>query len=147
MKKTMMKILLVLVPFMAVVLATTNDSVRLVDMTTGEKVVGSYFAMLSEDPVAVCPSLAGTCGIVSLASAILYLIVKKRGFLKTSEWAAFAGACLAVIPVAARGDHLLLPNVFYPILLMIHFLVAAFSPNWNLEKKDLPQGRRLEQHH
>ncbi len=146
MKKKMMKILLVLVPFMAVVLATTNNSVQMVNMTTGETVVGSYFGMLSEDPVAVCPFMAAFCGVIALLCAILYLIVKKKGFMKTSEWAAFAGACLAVVPVTAGGEQKLLPNVFFPILLMIHFLIAAFSSKWNLEEKEMPQGRRLERH-
>ena len=146
MKKKLTKILLFMMPFMALVLATTNNSVQLIDMTTGEKVVGSYFSLLSESPAAVCPALAAFCSILSCIAAVIFLFKKKSGFLAAAAWISFAGACLAVIPVAARGETLLLPNVIFPILMLGHFILCAFSRKMDFEKKEEPQGRRLERH-
>ena len=144
MKKIITKIMLFVLPFMAVVLSTTGDSVQLIKMADGSKITGSFFVMLNDSTLAILPMLAATCGIVSCIAAALYLILKKKGIFKVTCWASFAGACLSVIPVAVRGESLLLPNVAFPILLFAHFIVCAFSKNMDLSKKDEPQGRRLE---
>ena len=146
MKKKITKILLCMLPLMALILATTGDSVHLVNMTTGEKIAGSYFTMLGDSPVAVCPVLAATCSVVSFVAAVIWLYVKKYGVLRVSCWASFAGACLAVFPMEGRGQFMLLPNVLFPILLMFHFILCAFSKKMNLETKEEPQGNRLERH-
>ena len=135
-----------MLPLMALILATTGDSVYLVNMTTGERTAGSYFTMLGNSPAAVCPVLAATCSIVSFAAAVIWLYVKKYGVLRISCWASFAGACLAVLPLAVRGQLMLLPNVLFPVLLMAHFILCAFSKKLNLEKREEPQGKRLERH-
>ena len=145
-KKTIMKILLFAVPFMAFVFATTNNSVQLVNTLTGETQYGSYFTMLGESAAAICPFLAALCSISAMVFSALYLFRKKKGFLKTTTWSGFAGACIAVIPVAARGEVLLLPNVIFPILMMIHFFICAFSKNLKLDEKDENHGPRLERH-
>ena len=101
MKKKFAKIFLFALPFMAFILGTTNDSVKLINMTTGETVTGSYFTMLSDSVVAIFPSFAAFCSIVAMVTAAVYIFQKKRGILRFSAWASFAGACFAVIPVAA----------------------------------------------
>ena len=146
MKKKIMKILLFVLPFMALILATTNNSVQLINMSTGEKVVGSYFTMLGNTTVSVCPVLAALCSVVSSVAAFVWLFAKKWGIMRVSAWASFAGACIAVIPVAVRGETLLLPNVIFPILLFVHFVISAFSQKLNFQEKEQPQGRRLERH-
>ena len=146
MKKKLVKILLFMLPFMALVLATTNNSVQLIDMVSGDRTAGSYFVLLSESPVAICPPFAAFCSIFSCVAAVIYLFSRRKGFLKTAAWLSFAGACLAVVPVTMRGETLMLPNVFFPILLLSHFLLCAFSKKLNLSEKEEPQGRRLEQH-
>ena len=144
MKKIITKILLFILPFMALVLATTRDSVQLIDMVTGDKVTGSFFVMLNDSAVAICPMAAATCSIVSCIAAAIFLIRKNRIVLRVSAWVSFAGACLAVVPVVARGESLLLPHVAFPILLLAHFILCAFSRKLELQKRDEPQGRRLE---
>ena len=146
MKKKITKILLFVLPFMALILATTNNSVQLINMTTGEKIVGSYFTMLGDSTAAVCPVLAAMCSVVSSVAALVWLFAKKWSFMRISAWASFAGACIAVVPVAMRGDSLLLPHVIFPILLFVHFILCAFSKKLNFEEKEEPQGRRLERH-
>lgn len=146
MKKKIAKILLFMLPFMALLLATTGNSVQMVNMATGEKVLGSYFVMLNDTTAGLCPVLAATCSILSLAAALIFVFSKKTGFLKASAWISFAGACLAVIPVVTRGEYLILPHVLFPILLMAHFLLCAFSKKLGLEQKDAPVAARLQQH-
>ena len=146
MKKKITKILLFVLPFMALILATTNNSVQLVNMTTGEKIVGSYFTMLGDSTAAVCPVLAAMASVVSSLMALIWLFKKNWSLMRISAWASFAGACIAVIPVAMRGENLLLPNVIFPILLFAHFVLCAFSKKLDFEAKEEPQGRRLERH-
>ena len=92
MKKEIIKILLFMLPFMALILATTNNSVTLVNMETGEKIMGSFFVMLNDSTVALCPVLAATCSIFSLILALIFVFSRKSGFLKASAWISFAGA-------------------------------------------------------
>ena len=146
MSKKIIRILLFMLPFMALVLATTGNSVELIHMETGEKITGSYFVMLNDSTVAFCPALAATCSIFSLAAALIHTFTNKPAVLRVSAWISFAGACLAVIPVAARGEYLLLPNVLFPILLLTHFVLCAFSRKLGADKREEPQGRRLEMH-
>ena len=146
MKKKITKILLFMLPFMALVLATTNNSVQLINMTTGEKVTGSYFTMLNNSIVAICPVLAAFCSVASCLFAAVFLFKKKWGILRIAAWVSFAGACIAVIPVAVRGQELMLPHVLFPIFLMGHFILCAFAKKMDITVKDEPRGRRLERH-
>ena len=146
MKKKIAKILLFMLPFMALLLATTGNSVQMVNIATGEKVLGSYFVMLNDTTAAMCPVLAATCSILSLIAALIFVFSKKTGFLKTSAWISFAGACLAVIPVVAKSEFLILPHVLFPVLLLAHFVLCAFSKKLGLEQKEAPAAPRLERH-
>ena len=146
MKNKLTKILLVALPLMAVVLATTNNSVKLIDTVTGNTVTGSYFQMLNDSVMAVAPFYAAIGGILSMLLAVIFLATHKKGMLQASRWAAFVGACLAVLPVVQRGEVIILPNVMMPIFLFADFILATFAKRWNLEKKDPVQAPRLEQH-
>lgn len=146
MKKKIAKILLFMLPFMALLLATTGNSVQMVNMATGEKVTGSYFVMLNDTTAALCPVLAATCSILSLAAALIFVFSRKTGVLSASAWISFAGACLAVIPVVTKGEFLILPHVLFPVLLMVHFVLCAFAKKLGFEQKDTPVAPRLERH-
>ena len=73
MKNKLTKILLVALPLMAVVLATTNNSVKLIDTVTGNTVTGSYFQMLNDSVMAVAPFYAAVGGILSMLLAVIFL--------------------------------------------------------------------------
>ena len=146
MKKKLVRILLFMLPFMALVLATTNNSVQLVNMETGEKILGSFFVMLNDSFAALCPVLAAACSMFSLIAALIFVFSGKNGFLKASAWLSFAGASVAEIPVVSRGEYLILPHVLFPILLLVHFFLCAFSKKLGLQEKEAPAPRRLERH-
>ena len=146
MKNKITKILLVALPFMAVVLATTNNSVKLIEVATGETITGSYFQMLDDSVMAVAPFYAALGGIFSLLTAVIFVFSHKKGLLQASRWCAFVGACLAVLPVVQRGDVIILPHVMMPIFLFGDFVLATFAKRWDLEKKDPQQAPRLERH-
>ena len=146
MKNKIVKILLVLLPFMAVVLATTPDSVKLIEVATGETVTGSYFQMLNDSVAAVCPFYAAVGGIFSLLFSVIFAFSHKKGLLQASRWCAFAGACLAVLPVVQRGEVLILPHVLMPILLFADFVLATFAKKWDLSRKEAVAAPRLDRH-
>lgn len=144
MKKIMTKILVVLLPVMAVALATTTDSVHMVNTITGESMTGSYFELLPAQATRMAAPLSGMSAIASAILAALYLFVEKVGFLQGSKWCGFAGACLAVLPLFVRGETMLIPNVGVPILLMSQFVVCAIARK--LPEEETAAGPRLEQH-
>ena len=144
MKKTMTKILLVLLPVMAVALATTTDSVHMVNTVTAESVTGSYFDLLPTQTLPMAAPLAGMTAIASAILAVLYLFTKKTGLLQGSKWCAFAGASFAVLPMFVRGEVLVIPNVGVPIMLMCQFVVCAVARKLPEEEKTV--GPRLERH-
>ena len=146
MKNKMTKVMLVLLPFLAVVFATTGDSVQLIEVATGEVVKGSYFTMLNDSVLAVTPLYAALGGILALVTAAVFIFNHKKGLLKFSRWCAFVGATLAVLPYFRRGEFLLLPNVMLPLLLFVQFVLATFALKWDLEAKPQDQAPRLDRH-
>ena len=146
MKKTMTKILLVMLPIMAVALATTRDSVQVINTVTAQAVAGSYFDLLPTDTMPMAGPGAGICAILSGILAVIYLFSKKRGVLQGSKWCAFVGACFAVLPLFVRGEVMVIPNVGVPLLLMAQFVVCAISGKLPKEEKTEYQGPRLERH-
>ena len=125
-KQLIQKIFLILLPILAVGLATTADSVAIYDTQAGTAVYCSYFDALDTEGLQMLTPLAA---ILSLASGFLgaaYMATKKTWCLKGIVGTAFCAATLAVVPVLFRGDILIVPNVGVPIFMMAHCLLAYY---------------------
>lgn len=145
MNKTFLgKLFLILLPVSAVALATAGDSVTVFDPVTKETVTGAYFDLILESGNAqILPPLAGMLAVAAVVLAILYMVREKPGILKGILWVALLSAAAAALPVALRGEKIIVPNVLLPILMCTQAALAYVVGKTPKENQN-NQGRRLE---
>ena len=125
-KQAMIKSLLILLPVLAVGLATTGDSVMVFDSIAGTTEYYSYFEVLPVSQYQMLPPLAGTLSVVVGILAAVYLVNKKAGVLKASYVLSLIAAGVAVLPIVQTGDVRVIPNVGLPILMLAHYALAYY---------------------
>lgn len=125
-KQTLVRSLLILLPVLAVGLATTVDSVMVYDSVAGTTAYYSYFDPIPGSGLQMLPPLAATLAVISGILAAIFLGKKRTGVLKASGIVAFASAAAASIPMMIRGETLVIPNVGLIVLMLAHFLVARY---------------------
>ena len=135
-KETLMKILLILLPVLAVGLATTMNSVTVFDPQTGVTSYYSYFDLIPVKNQQIVPALAAVLALGSGILAAVYLGKKKVGCLKASGYIAFASAIVACIPILIRGEEVVVPNVGLPIFMLVQLLVARYAEKMPEEKAE-----------
>ena len=125
MKKTMLlKILLVLLPIMAVGLATTVNSVMVFDPASAQTSYYSYFDVLPVKNLEMITPLTALTAALSGILAAAYMAAKQIYFLKGAGYAALASSCLAAIPMMVREDIIVVPNVGLPIFMVLTYIVS-----------------------
>ena len=134
-KQTLVRSLLILLPVLAVGLATTVDSVMVYDSVAGTTVYYSYFDPIPGSDLQMLPPLAATLAVISGILAAIFLGKKRTGVLKASGIVAFASAAAASIPMMIRGETLVIPNVGLIVLMLAHFLVARYVEKQPAETK------------
>ena len=145
-KRAIAKSLLILLPVLAVGLATTVDSVTVFDTVSGTTQYYSYFDPVPVGNLKMLPALAALLSALSGILAAVYLAKKNQPVLKTAGYAAFASAAVAAIPMLIRGDVLVVPNVALPIFMMLQFGVACGLEKAGPEKKVPEKAPRLKKH-
>lgn len=143
-KQVLIKSVFLLLPMLALGLATTRDSVMVFDPVVGSTEYFSYFDQL---PVAqfqlLLPLVGMLCAVVGIL-AVIYLITGKNRFLRASSFTALVAAAMAVLPMVIAADVKVVPNVGVPIMMFVHYLLAY---HWSGEgQKELQEekGRRLK---
>ena len=124
-KQTLVKSLLILLPVLAVGLATTRDSVIVFDSVTGVTEYYSYFDLAPVSDLQMLPPLAAMLSLVSGVCAAIWLVTKKKWSLKGIFGTSFAAATVAGIPVMICSAVQMVPNVALPIFMIIQCLVAS----------------------
>ncbi len=143
-KQTLIKSLLVLLPVLAVGLATTTDSVTVFDTLAGTTEYYSYFDPIPVTSLQMLPPLAATLCVISGILAAVYLGKKSMRCLKASGYVAFAAAAVASIPIMVRGDVLVIPNMGLAVFMLIHYLVAYLVAKMPQENKNGKKAPRLK---
>ena len=143
-KQTLIKALLILLPVLAVGLATTTDSVTVFDTVGGTTAYYSYFDLVPVENLQLLPPMAAILSLVSGILAAVWLGKKKQGSLKASGYAAFAAAVLACVPIAIRGEVLVVPNVGLPIFMLGQYLVTYFAAKLPAEDPVQKKAPRLK---
>ena len=123
-KSTLLKSLLILLPVLAVVLATTTDSVMVFDAQTGVTEYYAYFDVLPVETFAMVPALAATLSMVCCVLGVVYMVNKKEWCVKGSLWLSLISACAAVAPIVMQTAIRVVPNVGLPIFMMANCLIA-----------------------
>ena len=143
-KKVLFKSLMIVLPILAVGLATTTNSVTVFNTLTGETQYYSYFDLVPVSNLQMLPPLAALCSAVSGILAAVYLVKKNPGFLKASGYAAIASASVASILTVMREAVLVIPNVGLPIFMVIHFFCCSTLPKLvAAEKPEKAKNKRL----
>ena len=133
-KKVLMKVFLPLLPAMAVLLATTGDSVTVFNVPAGNVETYSFFPEQIVSSLQLCAVAAAVLAAVALIFALIFIFSGKRwsarGVFYTSCVSTFAAAC----PVLVRGDVVVVPNVIFPILMAV-VCILAYLAGKQLEEK------------
>lgn len=125
MKKTVvLKALLILLPIMAVGLATTVDSVMVFDPVSGQTTYHSYFEALPVNNLQMITPLAAMAAALSGIMAAVFMAKKHTYLLKAVGYAALASSCLAAVPMMVREDIFVVPNVALPIFMVLEYVVS-----------------------
>ena len=140
-KSVMTKLVLLLLPIMAVVLATTGNSVKVYDIAAETVQSYSYFSLLPVENMQMLTPLAAMLTVASLVLAVIYMIAEKRWCVQGIRYTAGLATCAAACPNLIRGDVLVMPNVLLPILMAVELLIANAVKKAPEEK---PTGERLE---
>lgn len=142
-KWNLKKIMLILLPILAVGLATTVDSVTVFDPANGTTEYYSYFELIPDSSYQIVMPLAAILSLVSGVLGAVYMVKNKalKGIVGTS----FCAAMLAVLPILLKGDVLVIPNVGLPIFMLVDCLLAYWilkKPEQQEENKGIRLGSR-----
>lgn len=131
-KRVLFQAVLILLPVLAVGLATTQNSVTAFDTVSGLTQYYSYFDLVPVSNLQMLPPLAALCSGASGILAAVYLGKKNPGFLRASGYTAIASAFLAAIPTVMRDAVLVIPNVGLPIFMILQFICCNTLPKMGL---------------
>jgi hypothetical protein len=141
-KKVLFKSLMIVLPILAVGLATTTNSVTVFNTITGETQYYSYFDVLPVTNLQMITPLTALLAALSGVLAAVYMATKRHVLLKVVSYAALASAAAAAIPMLAREEIIVLPNVGLPIFMMVEYCVAYYLGKENPEK--LKKGKNVK---
>lgn len=144
MKKTaILKAFLILFPVLSVALATTVDSVTVLNTVTGEIQYYSYFDLLPVGNLQLITPITALLSAVSGVLAAIYMVKKRKTLLKAVGYTALASATLAAIPIILREEIMVIPNVALPIFMILEFCVTYLLGREKPEKMEKSKGQRL----
>lgn len=124
-KPTLIRSLLVVLPVLAVGLATAGDSVQVFNTVTKEYAYGSFFTPVPVESLMMLPPLAGSGALLCFFESVFYLVKKKEKYLTINKYSATVSALCAAVPPMVRGEEMLvLPNPLFPIFMLLLLLVV-----------------------
>lgn len=139
-KPTIIRSMVILLPVLAVGLATAGDSVQVFDTVTKTYSYGSFFVPVPVESLAMLPPLAGASALVCFFLGVLYTVKKKEKYLTGDKYISIVGAlCAAIPPMIRGGEMIVLPNALFPLLLLVNLLVVM-----HLQKQEAAQKALLE---
>ena len=137
-KSILLKAILILLPVLAVGLATTVNSVTVFNTLTGQTEYYSYFDMLPVENLKLVTPLTALLAALSGILAVAYIANKRLSFLKAAGYVALASSCAAAIPMMVREEILVIPNVGLPIFMVLEFFAA-----YMLEKNEKAKEKKI----
>lgn len=124
-KATIIRSMLIVLPVLAVGLATAGDSVQVFDTISKTYSFGSFFVPVPVESLAILPPVAGASALVLFFESVYYMVRKKEKALTGCKFACIVGAlCASVPPMIRGGEMLVLPNPMFPILLLVDLLLV-----------------------
>ena len=144
-KQTLVLVAMIVIPLIAVAIAISPNSVMVFENQT---LTTMSFAQPYEG------AIFGWCAPVVLimiymlfAAVVIYALTKKQLVLKIVRGIGCAAMLLSVLPIIAKGEVLIVPNVSVCMLLIAHWLISHFTlKHLNVKKEEQPKGKRLKLH-
>ena len=144
-KETLMDGLLIGLPAVAIVLASGEKSVRILERATKITTYQSYFDLLPESCFQLSTVLAMGLAIFALIFGIVHMVTKDVKWYKSIYLLTFASVFAAEIPTLMQGELLVLPNILVPILLIADCAIAySRMKKPDTQEKKKVQGQRLQ---
>ena len=143
-KQAVLKSLLILLPILAVGLATTGDSVLVFDAQSGVTEYYSYFDLVPTANLQLLPPLAAMLSLVAGICGAVYLVKKKAWSLKAIFWCSLIAACVASVPTVMQSDLKMVPNAGLPLFMVINWLVASYIQKHPEKKEEKKPARRIK---
>ena len=140
-KSVILLYLLIAFPVLAVLLATTRDSVMVFDTVTKETQYLSYFDVLPVAKLAMITPVSALLAAASGITAAVYMAKKKEKALKAVGYLALASACFAAIPNVLREQVLVIPNVGLPLLMFGEYVLSYYLGKHKGQEKEKKQPR------
>ena len=136
---------LIALPVISLITAGSAESVMCFDPGTGTTSYASYFALMEDVEFAVSLPLAAVlCGITLMLSSFR-VVSKKEKLMKPIAVAAFAAMFCAVVPLLAKGERIVVPNMLVPIAMGITCLLSLMrSRGVKTPEVKKPGGPRLK---
>ena len=126
-QKVLTKVFLPLLPAMAVLLATTGDSVTVFNVPAGTVETYSFFPAQIVSGLQLCTVLAAILAVIAVIFALIFVVSGKswsvHGVFYTACVSTFASAC----PVLVRGDVVVVPHVVFPVLMAVVCILAHIT--------------------
>lgn len=126
-KKVLMKVFLPLLPAMAVLLATTSDSVTVFSVPAGTVETYSFFPAQIVSGLQLCTVLAAILAAVALIFALIFVVSGKRWSIQGVFYTAGVSTLASACPVLVRGDVVVVPHVIFPVLMAAAYVLAHFA--------------------
>ena len=126
-KKVLLKVFLPLLPVMALMLATTGDSVTVYNIPAETVETFSFFPVEMVSNLQLCTVLAAVLAVVALIFAVIYDISEKRWSIRTVFYTACAATFASACPVLVRGDIVVVPHVIFPVMMAVVSVLAYFT--------------------
>lgn len=146
--KTIWGSMMTMLSVIAVMVASYPAAVKVFHQGDATAKVYSFFQQVPDSPIAMCLLFAALLSGVSLMLSVAFLVRHRLGWLKGIIGASFASVTLAALPIVARPDPMVLPNMGHP-LSMATVCVLAYLLHHSMKKNpdaEEPKGERLSLH-
>lgn len=141
-KRTVMCVLLLVLPLAMVFVAFNPSSVLVFDGETVQTV--SYLQTVPESIWGWCAPVAALLNYVLFGLAVIYAVAKKDWCLKCIFGIALAACCIVVLPIVIQSEIKIIPNVMGAVLLGADCLAARVAMKMPANEKGAePTGERL----
>lgn len=147
-KKTIWGSVMTMLSVIAVMVASYPAGVKVFHQGDATARVYSFFQQVPDSPIAMCLLFAALLSCVSLMLSVAFLVRHRLGWLKSIIGVSFASVTLAVIPIVARPDPMVLPNMGHPLAMGTVCVLAYLLHHAMKNKPDAeePKGERLSLH-
>ena len=144
-KQTILKILLLIMPLLVVLVASSPAGVTVFDGKT--VTYTTWMQAVPESTLGWCAPVAALMNYVLFALAVVYVLFGKEFCVNGIFILSLIAVCVAVLPIVLQSDPKIIPNAFGAIFLGIQCIAARVAQKDIAAANKVPgEGIRLKRH-